>query len=72
MLVEYRRIYKDNEQVLAKIDALDQMYHSNAALRWYSRDSFLFQMINQALRSNNVNTMFKIRYFSYGSLCTTQ
>ncbi|CAF1409940.1 unnamed protein product [Rotaria sp. Silwood1] len=63
MLVECRRIYKDNEQVLAEIDAFDQMYHSNAALQWYSRDSFLFQIINQALRSSNVNAMFKMRYF---------
>jgi hypothetical protein len=63
MLDECRRICENNDRVLAEINTFDQMYQSNAALQWYSRDTFLFRIINKVLRSNNVNTMFNLRYF---------
>ena len=63
MLIECRHICKNNEQALTEIDTFDKMYESNAALQWYSRDTFLFRIVNKVLRSNNVNTMFNIRYF---------
>lgn len=63
MLMECRHICKNNEQALTEINTFDKMYESNAALQWYSRDTFLFRIVNKVLRSNNVNTMFNLRYF---------
>jgi hypothetical protein len=38
------------------------MVHSNAAVQWYTGDSFVWRTISQVLRSSNVDAMFKLRY----------
>lgn len=63
MIEEFRRIYDDNENTLAQIQQFENTYHSDMALQWYTRDSFLYRIINQALRTCNVELMFKMRYF---------
>jgi hypothetical protein len=63
MIAEFRRVYSNNESFLLDIDTFEQTYHSDAALRWYTIDSFLFRLINKALRSSDVEMMFKMRYF---------
>ncbi|CAF4379094.1 unnamed protein product, partial [Rotaria sp. Silwood2] len=63
MLVECRRIFQDNAPALAEINAFNQGYNSNIAIQWYSRNGFLYRRINQVLRSNNADEIFKIRYF---------
>ena len=63
MFNECRRIYSNNEPVLTEINTSDQLYQGDSALQWYSHDPFLFEIVNQLLRSNNVNTMFNLRYF---------
>jgi hypothetical protein len=63
MIDEFRRIYQDNDIAIADIDIFNQTYNSSSALQWYTRDTFLFRTINNALRSSNVNMMFKMRYF---------
>jgi hypothetical protein len=63
MIEEFRRIYNDNDLTLADIDIFEQTYNCNSALQWYTRDSFLFRTINKALRSSDVEMMFKMRYF---------
>ncbi|CAF3499145.1 unnamed protein product [Rotaria sp. Silwood1] len=62
MLAEFRRTFNDNQEILAQIDNFENTYHSNAAVQWYTRDSFVWRTINQALRSSNVDAMFKLRY----------
>lgn len=49
-------------------------YHSHAALRWYTRDSFVWRTLNQVLRSSDVEAMFKLRYILtdlYTHICQT-
>lgn len=62
MLAEFRRIYQDDQEILGQIDNFEKNYHSNAAVQWYTRDSFVFRAINQALRVSNAESMFKLRY----------
>lgn len=63
MIDEVRRIYAEDPSILAQIEDMNQTYNSNSALQWYTRSSFLFRLINQALRFSNVELMFKLRYF---------
>ncbi|CAF1164795.1 unnamed protein product [Rotaria sordida] len=62
MVAEFRRMYNDNQEILAQIDNFENTYHSNAAVQWYTRDSFVWRAINQALRSSDADAMFKLRY----------
>jgi hypothetical protein len=63
MMDEFRRIYLHDDSTLGDIDLFEQTYNSNNALQWYTRDSFLFRIINKTLRSSDVEMMFKMRYF---------
>jgi len=62
MLAEFRRLYSDNQVFLAEIDEFENTYHSHKAVPWYTRDSFVWRTINQALRTSNVDAMFKLRH----------
>jgi len=62
MLAEFRRLYSDNQVILAEIDEFENTYHSHTAVQWYTRDSFVWRTINQALRTSNVDAMFKLRH----------
>ncbi|CAF2537696.1 unnamed protein product [Rotaria sp. Silwood2] len=63
MIEEFRRMYSDNEVALADINIFEQTYNPNTAVQWYSRDSFLHRIINNALRSSDADMMFKMRHF---------
>lgn len=63
MLEEFRRIHTNDLFILDQIDIFDHDYNANNAVHWYTRDSFLFRTINEILRSNDVNIIFKFRHF---------
>ncbi|UJR32556.1 hypothetical protein I4U23_020017 [Adineta vaga] len=62
MITEFRRLYSDDETILAEIDQFEIEYIPHAAVQWYTRDSFVCRTINQTLRESNVDAMFKLRY----------
>jgi hypothetical protein len=49
---------------LAKIDRFEKMYQSEQdAVKWYTADSFLYRLLNDVLRAETVDSIFKLRYF---------
>ncbi|CAF1089465.1 unnamed protein product [Adineta steineri] len=63
MITELCRIFNDNETILEQVNKFALTYNSNNAIQWYTRDSFLFRLINKILRSSDAEMMFKLRYF---------
>ena len=61
---EARRLYKGNPTHLSVIHDFEQNYCSNEAIRWYTRDSFLFKMVNKVLRTRNTIIICKFRFFT--------
>ena len=57
--------YKENKAELAVIHEFQQNYSANRALRWYTRQSFLFRMLNKALRTQNLEILFLFRFLIY-------
>ncbi|CAF3773040.1 unnamed protein product [Rotaria sp. Silwood1] len=55
--------YKDNEKELAIIAEFEQSYSPDRALWWYTRDSFLYCLLNKALRVQNTDMIFLFRFF---------
>ncbi len=47
--------YKENKSELAVIHEFEQNYNSARALRWYTRQSFLFRILNKALPCSIIN-----------------
>ena len=63
LIEECRRCYARNECEMKKIADFEATYTSDQAVRWYTRDSFLFRLINRAFRTRNIDNVFKFRYF---------
>ncbi len=63
-LVDYcRTVYADNPSQLTMIDEFECDYEANKAIWWYTRDSFLYKLINKALRTQHVETLYNMRTF---------
>ncbi|UJR16672.1 hypothetical protein I4U23_003572 [Adineta vaga] len=64
-LVEYcRQQYIDEKiQPPKAITEFEKDYSSEDAIRWYTRDSFLYRLLNKAFRKRDIDAIFKFRFF---------
>ncbi len=63
-LVHYLKEYYDGNPTQRKIlDEFQSNYTSSDALRWYTRDSFLFRSINIASRQHNIELIFLFGFY---------
>ncbi|CAF3948996.1 unnamed protein product, partial [Rotaria magnacalcarata] len=63
-LVEYcRNQYADNDYQLGLIDEFAAEYDNHLAIQWYTKESFLYSMMNRALRSQDIETIMKMGFF---------
>ena len=58
-----REYYKYNEQQSNAVDEFEKNYRSNHSLWWYTKDTFLYRILNKALRIHNINLLFLLRFF---------
>lgn len=58
-----RRIYSENEVKLKKLDQLQEDYQRQTPVWWYTSDSFLSPMLNDALRLMNIDIIMKMGFF---------
>ncbi|CAF1499865.1 unnamed protein product [Adineta steineri] len=56
-------VYDDNEYELENINQLQATYKSNIPIWWYTWDAFLYRMLNQALRSMDVDMIVRLGFF---------
>jgi tetratricopeptide (TPR) repeat protein len=54
--------YKNNDTQLALIHEFEREYTSEVALWWYTRNSFLSEMLNKALRIQDMDLLFLFRF----------
>lgn len=63
-LLERCRLYYSHDPIeLRKIDDFEKSYRTDQAIRWYAKDSFLFRILNAALRQNDIKTIIDLRCF---------
>ena len=56
-------LYTNNDQVRKQIIDFKNNYRSEDAVRWYTRDSFLYRILNKALRMKNMNVIYPFGFF---------
>ena len=62
-MIEYcRQSYINDEVELEKISEFEKNYRSDDAIKWYTRDSFLFRLLNRTLRSENLAHIYQFRF----------
>lgn len=62
MIAECRLYYSNNLRELQRIDEFEKTYSFETVLHWYTRDSFVYRLVNKALRTLNVDIIFKFRF----------
>ena len=55
--------YHGNASELEKIEEFSRRYSKEHAVRWYTRDSFLYRILNNALRTQDIDILFKLGFF---------
>ena len=63
MLDEHRSYYAGNSRQLSIIDEFERNYNSDDAIRWYTKSCFLFRLLNQTLRTENMEGLYIFRSF---------
>ena len=54
--------HNENSSELSLIDEFHREYSSENALWWYTRDSFVYRMLNKALRIQHVHLLYLFRF----------
>ena len=63
-MIEYcREIYSTDTNVLKILDEFEEHFLSELAIYWYSRESFLYKILNRALWTTQPDILYKLRYF---------
>ncbi|CAF0713579.1 unnamed protein product [Adineta steineri] len=63
-MIEYcREKYKDNPFILEEILTIEQQYTGKSSIWWYTKESFLYRMLNKALRIQDIDTIYAIRTY---------
>ncbi|CAM4827513.1 unnamed protein product [Rotaria magnacalcarata] len=55
--------FADNLFELKVIEEFEHEYNSSKAIWWYTRNTFLYKMVNKALRVQDIETLYKLRTF---------
>ena len=64
ILTDYcRKFYHGNAHSLKVIDDFEQNYRSESAIWWYTRECFVYRMLNQALRALEGDTIINMGFF---------
>ncbi|CAF1480183.1 unnamed protein product [Adineta ricciae] len=63
MVDKCRLYYRGNEKELENIKEFDKHYTPNQAIKWYTRDSFVYKLINKALRTEDIDSLYTYRFY---------
>ncbi|CAF1020500.1 unnamed protein product [Adineta steineri] len=58
-----RDVYADDDNELKNVHQLQSTYKNNIPIWWYTWDAFLYRMLNQALRSMDVDIIVRMGFF---------
>lgn len=58
-----KKFYQDNRSELQVIEEFERDYVSDRAVWWYTRESFLYRLLNKALRVQDMDLLFLFRFF---------
>lgn len=58
-----REEFKNKAHEISHIDDFEQNYTADRAIWWYTRPSFLYRLLNKALRVQNIDRIYNFRFF---------
>ncbi|CAF0735286.1 unnamed protein product [Didymodactylos carnosus] len=70
MIAKCRDYYRSNKKELANIESFQTTYKATEAIQWYTKDSFVYRLINKALRTEDIQALYTFRFYII-DLCTS-
>jgi tetratricopeptide (TPR) repeat protein len=58
-----KKNYKGNKQEMSIIEDFEKNYKANNAIWWYTREACFYRMMNKALRVQDYDILFALRFF---------
>jgi tetratricopeptide (TPR) repeat protein len=63
-LVDFcRQQYANNNRELAIINEFEETYEQSLSIWWYTRECFVYSMLNKALRTQDIEVIMRMGYF---------
>lgn len=63
MIELFRSNYSNNEVQMRKVNEFEKTYKSENAALWYAKNTFVYRILNHALRTQNAATIYHIRHY---------
>lgn len=63
MLDKCSDYYQTNQVELKKIELFRSNYKPDTAIEWYTRDSFVYRLLNKALRTQDIDLLYLFRFY---------
>ncbi|CAM4832689.1 unnamed protein product [Rotaria magnacalcarata] len=63
MLAYCHSQYESNDSILAEINEFDKYYQSSNAIEWYTKDSFVYRLVNKFIRTENIDALLNLKFF---------
>jgi Tfp pilus assembly protein PilF len=63
MIEVCRQYYRGHTKQLRLIDEFERDYRPEKAIRWYTKQSFVYKLVNKALRSEDIDQLHIFRFF---------
>jgi len=57
-----QQYYKGNEMELSLLNEFEKYYEADRALWWYTREAFVYRLMNKALRVLNIDLLYLLRF----------
>ncbi|CAF4510099.1 unnamed protein product [Didymodactylos carnosus] len=70
MIHKCQEYYRGNRKEVATIQEFSESYRRADAIRWYTRQSFVYKLINKALRTEDIEQLHIFRFF-IADLCSS-
>ncbi|CAF1232788.1 unnamed protein product [Didymodactylos carnosus] len=64
-----RNYYRGNKQELETIKQFESTYSSDDAIKWYTKQTFVYRLVNKALRTEDFESLYTFRFF-ISDLCS--
>ncbi|CAF0801533.1 unnamed protein product [Rotaria sp. Silwood1] len=65
MIVKLKEYNRNNNQQMILIENFHRTYKSEDACQWYTKEPFLYNHLNKALRTEDNEFLHKFRYFIF-------
>ncbi|CAF1656917.1 unnamed protein product, partial [Didymodactylos carnosus] len=62
-VVKLKHYYKGNTATEKTLNEFNETYSSDCAVSWYTKDTFLYRVLNKALRHQDIETILLLHFF---------